>query len=331
MRRPGAAVVQWDEVHTFQFLVSSVRDTVTGVKPNRRLLLVLLTVGLVVGLTVLVWHGRKEPGYQGKLLSEWLKAYRPLGGTAPGSQKAADAVRHIGTNALPFLVSWIEDQQNTPPWRARLLSYAWKPGSPGREILLETILNREVRGTRAAWGFEILGEAAAPAIPDLVRVANQGNPGSSPAATAALAYLGKDGLLPLLALMTNSSSLVRYQANLSAPQMEYLGTKARPGVVMLIHYLGDPDVATSAAEVPGWLQLESDITVPALAECCRRPSKPDLRRAAVFGLLMFGPSARPAVPKLLKMLDDPSVDVRSMATNALQRIAPEALRKTEPP
>ena len=79
-----------------------------------------------------------------------------------------------------------------------------------------------------------------------------------------LAYLGKDALLPLVDLMTNSASLVRYQAKLSAPQMEYLGTNARPGVVQLIHYLSDPDVATSAAEVLGWLQLESDITVPAL-------------------------------------------------------------------
>lgn len=319
------------EVDTFPISVSDVCDRVTGVKLNRRRPLVLLTVGLVVGLTALVWHGPREPGYQGKLLSEWLKAYRPVGGRAPGSQQAADAVRHIGTNALPFLLSWIEDQQDPPPWRARLLSYAWKPGSPGREILLQTIAIREVRGTRAAWGFEILGEAARPAIPDLVRVANQGRAGSSPAATAALAYLGKDALLPLLALMTNSSSLVRYQAYLSAPQMEYLGTNARPGVVLLIHYLSDPSIARTAAEVLGWLQLESDITVPALAECCTRSSKPDLRRAAVFSLLMFGPSARPAVPELLKMLNDPSVDVRTMATNALQRIAPDALRKTESP
>lgn len=29
------------------------------------------------------------------------------------------------------------------------------------------------------------------------------------------------------------------------------------------------------------------------------------------------------------LMDDPSVGVRTMATNALQRIAPEALRKTE--
>jgi hypothetical protein len=140
----GAAAVRCDEVHTFQFLVLSVRDTVTGVKPDRRLLLVLLTVAFVVGLTVLVWHGRREPGYQGKLLSEWLRAYRPIGTRTPGSQQAADAVRHIGTNALPFLVRWIEDYQNPPPWERRLLRHAMKLRPPGHKIFLETLERPEV-------------------------------------------------------------------------------------------------------------------------------------------------------------------------------------------
>jgi hypothetical protein len=303
------------------------------VKLNRRLLLVLLAVALVVGFVALVWHGPREPSHQGISLSEWLSAYRPIGARAPGSQQAADAVRHIGTNALPFLVSWIEDYRNPPPWRARLLSYAWKPGSPGRKILLETIAKPEVRAERASWGFQILGEAARPAIPDLVRVANQGDPGSSTAATAALVYLGKDALLPLLALMTNSAPVVRYQAKQSMSNMEYLGPNAHPGVVLLIHNLSDPDpeLATSAAEVLGWLQLESDITVPALVECCAHSSNKDLRMAAAFGLMMFGGSARPAVPALVKMLHDPSLRIRELTTNALQKIAPEALQKAEPP
>jgi HEAT repeat protein len=264
-------------------------------------------------------------------------AYRPpRGGAAAlaGSQGAADAVRHIGTNALPFLVSWIEDNQNLPPWKQRLLRYAWKANSPAREILVETIAKRESRAARASWGFEILGEAAAPAIPELVRVANQGNPASSLAATAALASLGKDALLPLLALMTNSPSVlgkvVAMSAVRSLGQTQHLGTNAHLAVVLLIQYLSDPLLAPSAAEVLGSLGLESDITVPALAECTHS-SNPELQIAAATSLGRFGASARPAVPELLKMLDDPIASVRDEATNALQQIAPEALPKTEPP
>ena len=68
----------------------------------------------------------------------------------------------------------------------------------------------EFRAARARWGFEILGAAALPAIPDLLRVENQGNPASSPAATQALAYLGKDALPPLVALITNTNNTFSY-------------------------------------------------------------------------------------------------------------------------
>jgi HEAT repeat protein len=328
--------VQCDEVHIFQFLVFSVRDTVTVVKPNRRIPLVLLAVAFVVGLTALVWRCPREPRYQGISLSGWLRAYRPIGATASAAsreQQAADAVRHIGTNALPFLVSWIQDYENPPPWKVRLLRYVWKLASPARESLLETISKRVLRAERAAWGFEILGEAARPAIPDLLRVADQGNPASSYLATSALAFLGKDGLLPLLALMTNSPSMLGKEATMSAvrslSQTQYLGTNAHPAVVLLIKYLSDPLLAPSAAEVLGSLGLESDIIVPALAECTHSDN-PELQIAAATSLARFGASARPAVPELLKMLDDPSASVRDEATNALQQIAPEALSKTEP-
>jgi hypothetical protein len=315
----------------FGFLILHLRDTVTGVKPNRRILLVLLAVAFVVGLTALVWHGPREPRYQGKSLSEWLKLYRPMGPPRlVGSKETADAVRHIGTNALPFLVSWIEEYQELPPWRARLRRYASKPTSRGRRILLEMIAQPEFRAARACWGFEILGETAAPAIPDLVRVANHATPGSSSLAADALALLGKDALVPLFALMTNSACPIRDEAMWSVGQMHYLGTNAHPAVVLLIQHLHDPHLATIAANVLGVLGLESNISVPALVECTHS-SNQDLQRAAAISLGRFGSSARPAVPELLKMSDDPSVDVRIEATAALQKIAPEILKRDAEP
>jgi HEAT repeat protein len=194
---------------------------------------------------------------------------------------------------------------------------------------METIAKREFRAGRAFSAFEILGEVAAPAIPDLVRVANQGNSGSSPAATAALGHLGKDALPPLLALSTNSAFPFRNEAMMSVGRMHYLGTNAHPAVVLLIQSLSDPHLAPSAAKVLGSLRLESDITVPALAECTHS-SQQLLRMYAATSLAKFGASARPVAPELLKMLDDPSVSVRAAVTNALLKIAPEALPKTEP-
>jgi hypothetical protein len=326
----GAAVVKWNKVHgfVFGFLILSLRDTVTGVKLNRRCLLMLVAAGLLVGLAALVWHGPREPSYRGTSLSGWLRTYRPIGSRPPDSQRAADAVRYIGTKALPFLVSWIQEYEMLPPWKVRLRNYASRLGSPGGEIVMETIAKRELRALRAFSAFEILGEAAAPAIPELVRIANRGYSGSSPAAIAALAHLGKDALPPLLAFITNNAFPFRHEAMISVGRMRYLGTNAHPAVVLLIKSLSDPHLAPNAAVVLGSLRLESDITVPALVECTHS-SQELLAMCAATSLGKFGASARPAVPELLKMLDDPSINVRNVATVALQQIAPEMLKQNE--
>jgi HEAT repeat protein len=50
-----------------------------------------------------------------------------------------------------------------------------------------------------------------------------------------------------------------------------------------------------------------------------------MRYAAVRALAVFNDQARPAVPALLEALNDTDYTVRSAATNALERIAPEVM------
>ena len=283
----------------------------------------LAAAAIVLGLFWFALTRQREPRYDGRSLSEWLRLHEQEVMTRHFTGKPADAVRHIGTNALPFLVRWIQEYEMFPPWKVRLRNYAANLGSPGGEILMETIAKRELRAVRAFSAFELLGEAAAPAIPDLVRVANQGNSGSSPAATAALVHLGKDALPPLLALMTDSTFPFRNEAMMSVGRMHYLGTNAHPAVVLLIQSLSDPHLATSAAKVLGNLRLESDITVPALVECTHSPQKL-LRMCAANSLGKFGASARPAVPHITKLLVDTDDSVRMAATNTLALITADA-------
>jgi HEAT repeat protein len=51
-----------------------------------------------------------------------------------------------------------------------------------------------------------------------------------------------------------------------------------------------------------------------------------LRTSAILTLGDFGQKARRAVPTLLAALSDTEAAIRDSATNALQSIAPEALR-----
>src|SRR6266705_2475093 len=84
-------------------------------KRRRFLLIVLPVVGIFVSLALL--KGDKEPTYQGRSLSEWFAVYSTnLQQEEPESKrKAADAkqaIRNIGTNALPILLKRIQYQSS---------------------------------------------------------------------------------------------------------------------------------------------------------------------------------------------------------------------------
>jgi hypothetical protein len=301
------------------------------VKRGRRILLILAVCVVALVVAALVWpRGEREPVYQGKTLSEWLRNYRqPVGAMKPViSSEAAYAVRHIGTNGLPFLVKWIQADQNIPKWKELLFVAAYRSNlkSRARGEVLELVAGSQLRAGRAFEGFEILGEIASPAIPDLVQIAKAGKQGSAELAISALAYLGKDALPPLLALATNK---VPGADPLPAiGKMGYLGTNAHPAVLFLIQRLEDPEKAAGAADILGRLGVESDRSVPALTRCLQSTNQ-DVRLFGVKGLGKFGEQARPALPEVLKVLNDSAEDVRITATNAVRLIAPELLRTNE--
>jgi len=75
---------------------------------------------LVVTLAYLLWGSEREPRCRGRTLSAWLLegTWNPDGLSA----EQEEAIRCMGTNALPFLVKWV--QYVSPPWRVRLTGNA---------------------------------------------------------------------------------------------------------------------------------------------------------------------------------------------------------------
>jgi hypothetical protein len=300
-----------------------------GVNRERRLVLILLAGVALAGIAVILWRSEREPEYRGKKLSEWLKLYKqPVGAVAPVvSNEAADAVRHIGTNGLPFLLKWMREEQEVklPRWEEWVFMrvWGWNVNSRARNMILEGLAGREFRAGRAIWGFIILGPKASPAVPDLVRMARSGNVESAKSATLALGYLGKNALQPLLTLAGDWEFPCRGEAMVAISDMRSLGTNAHPAVVFLLQMLKGPADAVGAADILGRLGLESELTVPALTECLQSTNAV-LRMWGAISLGRFGERARGAVPELSKVLNDPDDNVRREATNALGKIAPES-------
>src|SRR5262245_24790340 len=146
---------------------------------RRRLLLFLVPCAVLIALIFLFsLVPGEEPRYKGRALSEWVDIYGSSGRgihTAFEIDEAAAAIKHIGTNALPFLLRWLPYEY--PSRRSKTAQLIDKlPAAIQKPFA--GVLNRDRRFGRA-WSaercFELLGPDAAPAIPEMVRLAGDPN------------------------------------------------------------------------------------------------------------------------------------------------------------
>src|SRR6266850_390982 len=168
---------------------------------RRRVLIALAVVFVVAVFVTVLWPEEREPEYQGKKLSKWLKIYATYSEDDPRHDQAADAVRHIGTNCIPYFSRWIRGH----PWKVNVLFKVpgrWPPGVVG--LLMGTDTERS---NSATVGFEILGHEASSAVPALAALAtNSTYPLTSYHAMCALMHIGGEGLGRVLTVVTNGSA-----------------------------------------------------------------------------------------------------------------------------
>jgi hypothetical protein len=142
-----------------------------------------------------------EPSYAGRTLSEWVfRNPNALNGN-PRSREAREAIRKMGTNALPCLLAWLTaDPDHSPIKRAAGSVFEVVPQAITPKPALVwaqsdwVALHLEV----ASVAFAVLGPDAAPAIPVLERLA--GDPRGQRGAFCATYILGGIGPQALPAL-----------------------------------------------------------------------------------------------------------------------------------
>jgi hypothetical protein len=155
---------------------------------------VLLLVILGVFAVTTTPKRNSQPVYKGLTLAQWLdvidrhrvNGYGPVltsqmrqpakDATPEQIHEAEEAVQVIGTNALPFLLAWIDPKPNPLkrfyrgvlgllPMPEHVRGFLW--GLPG---------TRDERQQEfAVHGFRVLSTNALPAVPDLSNLANQTN------------------------------------------------------------------------------------------------------------------------------------------------------------
>ena len=138
---------------------------------RRRLFIIISASICAIILAVILWPGAREPEYKGVPLSNWLERY------VDNKPQSAEALKHIGTNALPFLLRWI--QYETPGWRNFLNHlHARLPSSMQKSRAFHWLLDDEAqrRAELAVEAFWALGPKASPASDELLRLALTENP-----------------------------------------------------------------------------------------------------------------------------------------------------------
>jgi hypothetical protein len=274
--------------------------------------------GLVIlGVSVVI-AADQEPSYNGRPLSQWLGDMR-LSAPTFGHEPYQEAIRAMGTNALPTLLKWIS-YEPSPSEQSSQTGETVPPWRPNYN------LNPEQRAQRSQYAFSSLGAVARPAIPELTRLARASpDPQRAERCATALAFIGPEAIPSLLSLATNAPPWTRYHA------ISMLGRFARDleaalVVPVLINCLGDTnnDFPIEGPVEGVFDAIGPAVVVPALTNALRSASG-RTRQRAFLCLSLFeyeDPTNVPPtmVPTLRAAMRDPDSEVRSIATNILRRM-----------
>jgi hypothetical protein len=299
------------------------------VTKRRVALLITACTAVLIGLCALIVVHR-EPTYGGHPLSYWIRRYND-----PTSDRvhAEEAIQHIGTNAIPYLLRWMEYQPSG--WRVWLANlYDPEFGRGWTWIPRWAVRNDAAsRAGEAMVAFHALGPTASAAVPQLGRLAR--DPKQHGSGTIALAGIGPPAIGELVAILSDTtiSPNIRFEATRELNELVYgpavmgrLGTNGNQAVLPLIRNLSDVDqfVASEAAATLGVLKLQPTSAVPALTLALSNTNAL-VRASSAKALGLFSRPARSAVPALQTAMGDTDTEVRESASNALVHIAPEAL------
>jgi HEAT repeat protein len=293
---------------------------------RRRQVAITLVSAIVLGMAGALYVGcRSEPsshGYSlGHLLATYVRIYQGQL-TTPGWQDTRQYVREIGTNGLPQMLHWLGEER--AQWKVKAFDLHEKFPPVLRTKVVHDWLSgerEELHARAGACGFEILGPAAVPALPELERMALDGkHPNRSGRAIAVLKSMGKDSVPALVRIVIAPNSTNRFQVFQILGSM---GSNAAPAVPVLTELIKnkDVDIAAEALKTLDALRLSSATVIPAIAELVEHPR---LHYLAVSTLVDYGEEARPTIPRLVQCLTNIDHDIAIMAARALGRLGLEA-------
>ncbi|MEI7733059.1 MAG: HEAT repeat domain-containing protein [Verrucomicrobiota bacterium] len=261
-----------------------------------------------------------EPSYQGKSLSEWVGRIPQITflefNLVPDSNmvQVAEALRAIGTNALPELLVMLDVDDSIVHKLIRAINR--------RQHYVKIPIGPEPDESRllAMEAFTLLGAIAKPAIPQLVARLD-GSDKTYPAA-AALASIGPDAHPQLLQALRHTNSAIRGKVAAGIGWSEPKGAFAVPSLISMLEDQ-DKTVRMLAVWALGRIKSDPEKTIPALIKVLADPDT-EVAWRAIYSLGQFGTNAAPALPALQQLQTRPNLIsiLKSVIESAIKQISP---------
>lgn len=173
--------------------------------------------------------------------------------------------------------------------------------------------------------FRNLGEIAKPAIPRLMKLADEGVPSARTAAYVTLGILGPSPDHDIVGLLTNRlDSFYLLDKERALIGLGHLGAEAKPALEKIEGLMRDPEKSCQAEAAFAYWKITGESARPlkTLAQCLESY---DFRTTAVERAGDMGAIAVSLLPKMLKFLDEPDeTALHEAVILACERMGPAA-------
>lgn len=223
-----------------------------------RLAFVFLLVTVLAIASWLTFHSR-EPVYQGKKLSAWLEDFSQQFNPDEYSDeeadrarvaKATEALRHIGTNALPHLLVLIRDRPLPSPLHDKINELLEK-----QSFVSIRLPERKDLSWQACEAFSVLGDGAKPAIPELEKLLMSEH--TAHLASYCLRVVGADAVPALLHGLANTNPQVQ---SVSLQTLGEIGPAAHDAIPRVLQIAQAPGARLAGQALRVLSELETDGT-----------------------------------------------------------------------
>lgn len=270
-------------------------------------ILLLIVAGILLLSAGWLLFGRREPSYQGRTLTQWLRAAQ---GESPESDSVeARAIRHIGTNAIPTLLAY------AAAWDTPLTKFLvhWRALHPRFYLPVSSQYDKETLGEI---GFALLGPEEKSAVPELIRLLRENDYAEWTSAARCLASIGPaaEPAVPDLIKVCERENAAGGNSSAAAYALGRIGPSAQAAASALNAGLTNPSPMCGIFSQAALINIHA-VSIAPIIEQLKATNN---AQSDAWTVIQFcGTNGRPAVPLLISRLNTRNRDLQAHCLSAL--------------